>query len=79
MVFFYKMDQRIVKVGKQLDSVEVNEERLNEAISEYQSIEQEWCSVLDNFKDPRKQTKISPKQLLNILNTLLDSPLLNEE
>lgn len=79
MVFFYKMDQRIVKVGKQLDSVEVNEERLNEAISEYQAIEQEWHSVLDNFKDPRKQTKISPKQLLNILNTLLDSPLLNEE
>ena len=53
MVFFYKMDQRLVKLTQQLDSIELDEDRVNLACAQMQDILADWA-VLSELKDPRK-------------------------
>ena len=53
MVFLYKMDQRLVKLTQQLDSIELDEDRLNLACAQMQDILADWA-VLSEIKDPRK-------------------------
>lgn len=53
MVFFYKMDQRIVKLTNELNSIEIDENNLNKAIAQMHEIMDQW-SILDSIKDPRK-------------------------
>ena len=75
MLFFYKMDQRIVKLTHELNSVEVipshsliysqiDEQRLNIALTHMQEIQEEWA-VLKTLKDPRVSQH---KSLPNVFN-----------
>ncbi len=49
------------------------------AVTQMQEVLEEWQTVLNGIKDPRKQQKISPKMLLTVLEQMLSSPLLMSE